>query len=441
MHVTRATRRRRPSCSSAMCSSTRTAAPHAAQGMARAWDSTTDAEATTTARAGAPPGSKVASFHLSRTSFDVARSRARLSVLDRFVTRTILALLSVGHPSVKSVSLVSSVGRASLATMRSHGPSLFVLSILALAACSSNDDDPKPPPAPTVVASFDAAQGQLPEGIAYRDGAAYVGFARLGTLARVDPATGAVQSFGKLPGPASPTSGFVTGLAFDTQGSLYAALVTMSGDVKPGIYRVGKDGGDATLFAEHADMRFPNGLEFDASGRLWVTDSAKGAVFRVASDGAVALFSGDALLQGQQGYCGPSTDAGFPVGANGLALGPNVVYVTNSDKASLLEIAVNADGSAGAVRTIAGPNCEQLGGADGLVRAPSGSLFVAANRLNKIARVDTNGTIEVRASGAPLDFPASLVISSDNTLWISNFALASANAGTNPKPAVLRLPL
>ncbi|WP_394845789.1 SMP-30/gluconolactonase/LRE family protein [Pendulispora brunnea] len=323
--------------------------------------------------------------------------------------------------------------------MSSLGKSFFCLAFLALAACSSDDDGKENPPPlpPSVVASFDAAQGQLPEGIAFRDGSAYVGFAPLGIIARVNPATGAIQTFGKLPGPSSPTSGFMTGLAFDAQGSLYAALVSLTGDVKSGIYRVGKDGGDATLFAEHPDLKFPNGLEFDAGGRLWVTDSNKGAVFRIASDGTVSLFSDHALLAGQQGYCGPGTDSGFVIGANGIALGQNLVYVANTDKASIVEIAINADGTAGATRTVAGPNCELLGGADGLVRAPNGSLFVAANRLNQIARIEPNGTMALRGRGAPLDFPASLVISND-TLWITSFALANANAGTNPKPALLR---
>ncbi|WP_394835251.1 hypothetical protein LVJ94_53010 [Pendulispora rubella] len=324
--------------------------------------------------------------------------------------------------------------------MSSLGKSLFLASLLALVACSSDDDTATPQLLPLTVASFDAAQGQLPEGIAIRQGTVYVGFAPVGTIARVDPATGAFQRFGQLPGPSSPTSGFMTGLAFDAQGSLYAALVSLTADVKSGIYRVGKDGGDATLFAEHADMKFPNGLEFDAGGGLWVTDSAKGAIFRIASDGTVSLFSDDPILKGQAGFCGPGTSAGFEIGANGIALGSNVVYVANSDKASVVEIAINADGSPGPTRTVAGPDCERLGGADGLVRAPSGSLFVAANRLNQVAAVETNGNVGLRWRGAPLDFPASLAISTDNTLWITSFALANANAGTNPKPALVRSP-
>src|SRR5579862_8026710 len=63
-----------------------------------------------------------------------------------------------------------------------------------------------PPPAatpagPTMVTTFDPAAGELPEGVATKDGFAYVGFAPLGEIAKVDLATGTKTHFAKLPKP------------------------------------------------------------------------------------------------------------------------------------------------------------------------------------------------------------------------------------------------
>lgn len=322
-----------------------------------------------------------------------------------------------------------------------HLARLASFSLLAIvAACSSDDGDGgEPPPEPRTVASFDATKGELPEGLALRGGAAYVGFAPTGTIARVDLANGSFAAFAKVPHPGF-NQGFMTGLAFDAAGSLYAAMVSFSNAVTSGIYRVGSEGGDATLFAQHADMAFPNGLEFDPSGRLWVTDSAKGAVFQIATGGAVTLFSDDPLLKCQRGFCGAGTDAGFEVGANGIALGEGVVYVANSDKATIVELTVGGDGKVAGVRNRTASSCEQLGGADGLVRGADGALFVAANRLNQVVRVEPSGAISVRGRGGPLDFPASLSVESTN-LWITSFALTRATTNAGPKPALVRMGL
>src|SRR3984957_14425440 len=143
------------------------------------------------------------------------------------------------------------------------------------------------PAAPSMVAAFDPAAGELPEGVATKDGFAYVGFAPVGEIARVDLRTGSRAHFAKLPKPV-PGKGFMTGLAFGPDGLLYAALVSFDPTVQQGIYRVGSTGGDATLFAKDPKMVFPNGLSFDATGKLFVTDSAAGAIFEIARTGAVS---------------------------------------------------------------------------------------------------------------------------------------------------------
>ena len=306
------------------------------------------------------------------------------------------------------------------------------LSLLALlpAACA---DDAAPPPELQRVASFDPAQGQLPEGLAVVGGTAYVGFAPTGIVARVDLATGASQPWGKLPAPV-PNKGFMTGLAAQG-GEILAALVSFTPEVQAGVYRIPAEGGDAALVASAPAMAFPNSIEIDGDA-LFVTDSGTGAVFRIAG-GVATPWVQDALLAGQEGACGPGTGAGFPIGANGLVVERDAVYVVNTDRATLIRIPRKADGSAGAPAVLAGPDCAALGGADGLVRDGDGFL-VAVNRQDQIARVTAGGAVSVYATGEALDFPASLVRAGSR--WIgTSFALAKAMVGASPQPGLFAL--
>ncbi|HZO16971.1 MAG TPA: hypothetical protein VFB62_27030, partial [Polyangiaceae bacterium] len=121
------------------------------------------------------------------------------------------------------------------------------------------------PPALEVLASFDAATGELPEGLALRDDNAYVGFATLGAVVSVSTMGGEPASYAQATGlPADNV--FLTGLTFDAQGQLYAAVPSFVMNPAPGVYRAPAGGGDATLFATDAAMFFPSGLEFDAQG-------------------------------------------------------------------------------------------------------------------------------------------------------------------------------
>jgi hypothetical protein len=292
------------------------------------------------------------------------------------------------------------------------------------------------PAAPSVVAAFDPAAGELPEGVATKDGFAYVGFAPLGEIARVDLRTGSRAHFAKLPKPV-PNKGFMTGLAFGPDGLLYAALVSFDPSVQPGIYRVGAAGGDASLFARDAKMVFPNGLVFDAAGNLFVTDSAASTIFEIARSGAVSAWVSSALLAGDAAQCGGSGNP-FPIGANGLAEREGAFFATNTDKGSIVRVAINPDGSAGVPALAVGPDCAALAGADGLTVDSRGDFVVAVNRQNKVVRVAKAGGIEVVATGGPVDFPASFAWSG-TTMISTNFALANASSGKPAKPGLLAI--
>jgi hypothetical protein len=295
----------------------------------------------------------------------------------------------------------------------------------------------KRPAEPRLLTAFDPAVGELPEGLATKNDFAFVGFAPLGEIARVDLRTGESARFAKLPKPV-PGKGFMTGLAFGADGVLYAALVSFDPSVQPGIYRVPAAGGQATLFAKAPGMLFPNGLAFDASGGMFVTDSAAGAVYKVSPAGDATVWASSPLLAGDAKECGGSGNP-FPIGANGIVARDGAFYVTNTDKGLVVRVASGPDGSARTPEVVAGPDCGALAGADGLVVDGGGDFVVAVNRQNKLVRLASGGRMDVISQNGALDFPASLTRSA-STVFVTSFALANASSGKPAHPALLQIP-
>lgn len=292
------------------------------------------------------------------------------------------------------------------------------------------------PPNPEFVSHFDASAGELPEGLVVDKVAAYVGFAPTSRVLRVDLTSGVATEYGSLPRPVA-NQGFMTGLAESANGEIYAGLASFAPEVQAGIYRIPKSGGAASLFAKDSALPFPNALAFDQDGSLFTTDSGTGSVFRIDGSGhAERWASGDALT-GNKDACG-GVGPGFAIGANGLVVEPDAIYVVNMDQATLLKIPRDAAGNSAAPIVVAGPDCDALGGADGLARAPDGSFVVAVNRQNKIVRVSPQGAIEPLVSGPPLDFPATLAYRGA-ALYATNFALKNASAGKPAAPGLLRI--
>jgi sugar lactone lactonase YvrE len=292
-----------------------------------------------------------------------------------------------------------------------------------------------------LVAPFEVAKGELPEGLAIGDGVPYVGLAPTGQIGKVNLSDGSLSTFATLPAPV-PNKGFMTGLAFSAKdaGVLYAALVSFVPEVQAGIYRVGAAGGKAELFAKSADMVFPNGLIADEAGDWFVADSNAGAVFKVSQSGSTVdkWLSDDALAGDSAHSCASAKGAGLPfnIGANGITKLGDALYVTNTDKGSVVRIALTADGKAGKVSLLAGPDCATLGGADGIT-THAGALYVANNFLNRVVRLDAQGEVTTVAAGAPLDFPASLVFDA-GALYVTNFAFMNAQSGKG-SPGLIRI--
>lgn len=285
-----------------------------------------------------------------------------------------------------------------------------------------------------IVVAYDPAAFELPEGLFLAGGDAIVGHAFTGAIDRVSLTDGTRTPLGATPPPPQDTS-FVTGITQDADGRTYAAVVSFTADLQAGIYRTAADGGDATLWASDPAMVFPNGFAWDDAGRLFVSDST-GPIHVVADDGKVTPWLTDDRLLGDPTACDQM--AAFTIGPNGIAWTQDALWVASSDKGILAKVAIEADGTAGALEVVVGPNCE-IGGIDGIALDEGGDVVAAINRQDKIVRIDDAGTITTIVEGAPLAFPATLDFAADGSLYVTNFSLDDVFAGATPTPSLARI--
>lgn len=194
---------------------------------------------------------------------------------------------------------------------------------------------------------------------------------------------------------------------------------------------------DTITFGNNA--RVPNALAFDSQGRLYISDSFQGAIFRIDNPAA----------------CGPGcavttvvhhpllATAGFPpFGANGLALNgdESALFIANTgdDRILKLDLATNM------VTVFA----ESINGADGIAFDRHGRLWVAANQSDELVGLNAGGRVVAKlgdfqglgndGTARGLLFPASIVIV-DDEIFVTNLALPlNGTAGDEPEEDVTR---
>jgi sugar lactone lactonase YvrE len=281
------------------------------------------------------------------------------------------------------------------------------------------------------IVKFDASASQLPEGLAVdRSGDIFVSFAPLGQLAEIDvdeDGPTRVEPVGTVPGVTPPDIG-LAGLALDADGDVYGAVISAAAQ---GVWRFDDDGRAPRRLRGTQVIGFPNGLAFDPNGNLYVSSSSEGrssngaflgGIWRISREGSVDRLLVDEVLGG--------TGALLPsgVGANGIAYRDGVLYVTNSEKGSLLTIPVRRDGSLGAP-TVAASGAELIG-ADGLALDVHGNVYVAVISQSKVVRVTPGGQIRLIADASDgLDWTSSLAFGrtpgTETTLYAVNFAIGT----------------
>jgi sugar lactone lactonase YvrE len=281
------------------------------------------------------------------------------------------------------------------------------------------------------IVEFDAAAGQFPEGLAVDEGGdVLVSFAPLGELAEIDldeATSPRVEPVGSVPGVDPAADIGLLGLAIGPRGDVYGAVVAPAAQ---GVWRFDERSGTPERLAGTEAIGFPNGLAFYPHGNLYVASSSEpsspagalqGGIWRIAPDGSVERLLVDEALGGTGTLLLPTG-----VGANGIAYCDGALYVTNTDKGTLLRIPVDEDGALGEPAVVA--SGDDLVGADGIALDAHGNAYIAVITQSTVVRVTPDGAIEpVAAASDGLDWPSSVAFGpdGDGPLYAVNFAIGT----------------
>ncbi len=281
---------------------------------------------------------------------------------------------------------------------------------------------------PRVVAHFDFAAGEAPENIALEpDGSADLTFAFARQVANVTR-HGDIRERVTLPAVANPNtpiihSAVVTGIARAHDGTLYVNYAT--GTSKTGIWRIVPDGSRPQQIAKLPTNGLPNGLALDEHrGVLYAADSVLGTVWRVPVSGGerTAWATGTALDP-------VPSESGF--GINGIKVHDSAVWVSNTDRRTLLRIPVRRNGSAGTIET-------RATGIDGIddfafVYRHADTVLAAVNATSQVVVVRPDGTHSVVLTEQDgLSNPTSVAVR-DRTVYVPS----ASYFATEPDPNLL----
>jgi sugar lactone lactonase YvrE len=234
-----------------------------------------------------------------------------------------------------------------------------------------------------VLAHFNINAQQQPENITLEPGgAADVTFTRARQIARIGT-DGSVTILATLPAPATGTA-TASGIVRAPDGSLY---VNYNAGSRSGIWRIAPGGGTPVQVVATPGVKVLNGLALDwGQDALYATDSTAGTVWKVS------LKTGTASLWAQGTALERNTVNSSGFGANGIKVHDGAVWVSNTDRGTLLRIPIGAHGTAGAVTTEA----QGLTAIDDFAFTGVGDTVVAAlDYANEVSLVQPNGTHQI----------------------------------------------
>ncbi|SEM03336.1 hypothetical protein [Streptacidiphilus jiangxiensis] len=256
-----------------------------------------------------------------------------------------------------------------------------------------------------VLAHFDFTEHQTPENLAVEPGGAVdLTFSVARQVARVQP-DGKVRVLATMPlpkdgGANTPVLGFAAtmGLVRGGDGTVYFLYAAGSRKLT-GVWRLRPHGRPERIAALPADS-LPNGLALDGhSGTLYVADSALGRVWSVPVGGGRATVWSDASELAAVHY----------LGANGIKVHDDAVWVSNTDQGTVVRIPLLPDGRASRDPQVWASGLDAVD--DFAFTGPGPQLLVALNKSDQVVRVDQGGVVTpVLGPADGLENPSSLAV-------------------------------
>lgn len=266
---------------------------------------------------------------------------------------------------------------------------------------------------PRIVAHFDLSAGQTPEDVAVEpNGSADISFSEADEAARVS-LDGHVSVLGQLPrtGTCAPNPVALSlGLVRAPDGTLF--LVDCTGGADTGVWRI-RPGLAPTQIASLPANSFPNDMALDVlHGQLYIADSALATVWRVPiAGGAPLAWISDATL----------AKTSF-IGANGIAIHDQAVWVSNTDAGTIMRIPIQPDGSAGPVRTVV---TGLAGAVDNFIFVPGTDAILAALVVaDEVVLIQDGRTRVVLTAADGLSSPTSIAAGWD-TIYVGDGAIVT----------------
>ena len=197
------------------------------------------------------------------------------------------------------------------------------------------------------------------------------------------------------------------GLALDTAGNLYIAdtmnnvvrkvsargiITTLAGN---GTAAYSGDGGPATA----ASLNYPLGLTVDSAGDLLISDRNNFAIRKVASDGAITTVAGDSH-PGYSGDHGPASSARLYYASSIAFDATGSLFIADSANLRIRRVAGDGIITTVAGTGVSGPSGDggpatnaTLGWPDGVAVDSAGNLYIADGGRMRISKVTPDGTI------------------------------------------------
>lgn len=323
---------------------------------------------------------------------------------------------------------------------------LLAASLVVLASACEREEAAGPTPspeAPSTLVSFNAAAGEFTEGVAVDDeGNVFASVSARGRLVRIAAGSNKAEDFGKIEGLREGDFGLI-GLTTDEDGNVYGCVISKN-TAANGEWRFDAGSGNAERLSGTEKISFANSVIVDGD-EIYVTDTTgpdgKGAVWRVPADGEAAIWAQGGLLAGT-GAAG----FGFNLGANGIDVRNDTVYVGVTETAKIVAIPINDDGSAGTPAVFADLTTAAPGGkpaaVDGIDVDDDGNVYVATPLIHAVLKVSSDGKniSTVADANDNLDGPASVVIG-EGAIYIANFSAALGESSNKKGPSIVRVPI